>query len=152
MPNPIVLPVNMTHPAIRAVALGLIFQGDRIFVFEASNPYKQKTFYRALGGGIEFGETSLEALKREFQEEIQAELTNIQYLGCIENIFTYGGTPLHELVQLYRADFVDETFYQLEELVFADGSAENITARWIACDRFQSGELWLVPEPCLNYL
>lgn len=27
-----------------------------------------------MGGGVDFGETSLEAVKREFQEEIQAEL------------------------------------------------------------------------------
>ena len=141
-----------TSGIIRAVALGLIFQGDRVFVYEGYDPYKERTFHRALGGGIEFGETSLEALQREFQEEIQAELTNIQYLGCTENIFMYGGTPFHELVQLYRADFVDQRFYQLEELVFADGSAENITARWFERDRFLSGELWLVPEPCLNYL
>jgi 8-oxo-dGTP pyrophosphatase MutT (NUDIX family) len=137
---------------IRAVALGLVFRGDRVFVYEGYDPNKQQMFYRALGGGVEFGETSLEALQREFQEEIQAELINIQYLGCIENIFTYGGTSYHEIVQLYRADFVDTKFYQLDELVFADGSAENIIARWIERDRFLSGELRLVPEACLNYL
>ncbi|MBM0744199.1 NUDIX domain-containing protein [Phormidium sp. CLA17] len=142
----------MADSAIRAVALGLIFQGDRVFVYEAYDPFRQQVFHRALGGGIEFGETSLEALQREFQEEIQAELTNIQYLACIENIFTYNGNSYHELVQLYSADFVDARFYRLEELIFADGSAENITARWIARDRFLSGELRLVPESCLNYL
>ena len=75
----------MGNSAIRAVALGLIFQGDRVFIYEGYDPFKQRMFHRALGGGIEFGETSLEALQREFQEEIQAELTNIKYLACLEN-------------------------------------------------------------------
>jgi 8-oxo-dGTP pyrophosphatase MutT (NUDIX family) len=72
---------------IRTLALGLIRDGDRTFLSEGYDPVKQQIFYRALGGGVDFGETSYDALKREFQEELQAELTNIKYLGCIENLF-----------------------------------------------------------------
>ena len=60
---------------IRILALGLIRDGDRIFISEGYDPGKQQTFYRVLGGGVDFGETSRDALQREFQEEIQAELT-----------------------------------------------------------------------------
>ena len=73
-----------------------MFQDDRILVSEADDPVKQDKFYRALGGGVEFGETSLNALRREFQEEIQTDVTNIHYLGCLENLFTYNGQPGHE--------------------------------------------------------
>jgi 8-oxo-dGTP pyrophosphatase MutT (NUDIX family) len=103
---------------IRVLALGLIREGDRIFISEGYDPVKQQTFYRVMGGGVEFGETSYDALKREFQEEIQAELTNIKYLGCLENLFTFNGQPGHEIIQLYQCDFVDPKFYQLEQLVF----------------------------------
>jgi 8-oxo-dGTP pyrophosphatase MutT (NUDIX family) len=136
---------------IRAIALGLIQDGSRLFVSEGFDPVKQDTFYRALGGGIEFGETSLAALKREFREELQAELTNIRHLGCLENLFMFNGKPGHELVQLYRCDFVDQTFYQLEHVNFAD-SDRTYTAYWIERDRFHSGELRLVPPECLRYL
>lgn len=135
---------------IRAIVLGLIQNGSRVFVSEGFDPVKQDYFYRALGGGIEFGETSLDALKREFQEELQAELTNIRYLGCLENLFTYDGKPGHELVQLYRCDFVDQTFYQLEQVNFAD-SDQTYTAYWLERDRFHSGELRLVPPQCLQH-
>lgn len=103
---------------IRVIALGLIRDGERIFVSEGYDPVKQETFYRALGGGVDFGETSHAALKREFQEEIQAELTSIKYLGCIENLFTFNGRQGHEIIQLYQCDFVDSKFYQLESLIF----------------------------------
>jgi 8-oxo-dGTP pyrophosphatase MutT (NUDIX family) len=136
---------------IRVLALGLIRQGERTFISEGYDPVKQQTFYRAMGGGVDFGETSLEALKREFQEEIQAELTNIHYLGCIENLFTFNGKQGHEILQVYQCDFVDPKFYQLEKLVFAEGERQK-RALWVEISRFKSGELKLVPEQFLEYL
>jgi 8-oxo-dGTP pyrophosphatase MutT (NUDIX family) len=143
---------------IRVLALGLIRDGkyakrtlrERIFVSEGYDPVKQLTFYRAMGGGVDFGETSLEALKREFQEEIQAELTNIRYLGCLENIFTFNGQSGHEIIQLFESDFVDPKFYQLDKLDFSEGERQK-TALWVDINRFKSGELRLVPEQFLDY-
>lgn len=137
---------------IRPIALGLVRHGDRYLMAEGYDPTKQKTFYRALGGGIEFGESSLEALKREFWEELHTELTNITYLGCIENRFTFLNQPGHEIIQLYQCDLADLTLYQADPIQFFDGTEVPITARWLERDRFQSGELWLVPEACLSYL
>ena len=136
---------------IRVLALGLIRHGDRTFISEGYDPVKQQTFYRAMGGGVDFGETSYEALQREFQEEIQAELTNIKYLGCLENLFTFNGKQGHEILQVYQCDFVDPKFYQLEELFFAEGERKK-KALWVDISRFKSGELKLVPEPFLEYL
>lgn len=141
-----------TNQKIRVKALGLIMQDDRVFVSSFYEPVKEKTLYRALGGSVEFGETSLATLQREFQEEIQAELTNIQYLNCLENLFTYLGQPHHEIIQLYQADFADPKFYALEPFTFIDGNNPPAMAEWIHRDRFLSGELWLVPEACLTYL
>ena len=143
--------MSTLSPQIRVIALGLIRQGDRIWVADGQDPVSQRTFYRALGGGVEFGEHSIDALQREFREEIQAELTNIRYLGCIENLFIFDGRPHHEIVQLYEADFADRHFYQRESMQFIDDTYTG-TAAWIPCDRFHSGELRLVPEICLTYL
>ncbi|MEG4227847.1 NUDIX hydrolase [Microcoleus sp. N9_B2] len=137
-------------PNIRVIVLGLIRSGDRIFVSECEDTVKQDTFYRVLGGAVEFGEHSRDALQREFQEEIQAELTNIKYLACLENFFIFNGQAGHELIQLYQCDFVDSKFYELESLDFADGDGEH-TAFWMPIDRFRSGELRLVPEQFIDY-
>ena len=136
---------------IRVLALGLIRDGDRTFISEGYDPVKQLTFYRAMGGGVDFGETSYDALQREFQEEIQAELTNIKYLGCLENLFIFNGKQGHEILQVYQCDFVDSKFYQLEELFFAEGERKK-KALWVDISKFTSGELKLVPEPFLEYL
>ena len=136
---------------IRVLALGLIKKDNRVFMSQGYDPVKQKTFYRAMGGGVDFGETSLEALEREFQEEIQAKLTNISYLKCLENLFTFNGKQGHELLQVYQCEFVDAKFYELESLVFAEGKRQK-TALWVDIALFKSGELLLVPEPFLQLL
>jgi 8-oxo-dGTP pyrophosphatase MutT (NUDIX family) len=103
-----------------------------------------------MGGGVDFGETSLEALQREFQEEIQADLTNINFLGCLENLFTFNGKPGHEILFVYQCDFADAKFYQLEQLVFAEGERKK-RGLWVEINRFKSGELNLVPEQFLEH-
>ncbi|MEG4575733.1 NUDIX hydrolase [Microcoleus sp. N3A4] len=140
----------MQKGKVRVIVLGLIRSGDRIFVYEGDDPVKQDTFYRALGGGIEFGEHSIDALQREFQEEIQAELTNIKYLACLENIFVFNGNTGHEIIQLYQCDFAAPKFYQLESLAFVDGECE-LTALWMPIEHFRSGKLRLVPDNFIDY-
>lgn len=137
--------------SIRVIAIALIQNGDRLFVGEGFDHLKQQTFYRALGGGVEFGETSEVALQREFAEEMGAELTNIRYVATIENLFTFNGNPGHEIIQLYSSDFVDRHLYEQDSILFTEGEVKK-TAVWVAIDRFLSGELCLVPEQCLQYL
>ena len=53
---------------IETKVFGLIRDEKRLLVFEGYDTVKQDKYYRALGGSIEFGETSRAALEREFQE------------------------------------------------------------------------------------
>lgn len=143
--------LSQQKPRIRVIVLGLIQYNGRLLVSEGYDSVKQQTFYRALGGGVEFGEASLDALHREFQEEIQAALTHVRYLGCIENRFVHEGKPGHELIQLYQCSLADPSFYQTETVLGQEGD-QPFTAQWVSADRFKTGELRLVPEACLNYL
>lgn len=142
---------QLTKQQIRVIVIALIKNGTRILVGYGYDQVKQQAFYRALGGGVEFGETSLHALRREFQEEIQAELTQIQYLGCIENLFALNGKPEHELVQLYQCQLTDPRLYEVGSISGQENDTP-FTAHWIEVERFKSGELRLVPEACLAYL
>lgn len=142
----------MGKSRIRPIALGLIRYQGHIFVSKGNDRVSGQAFYRFLGGGIDFGETSIDALKREFQEEIQAELTNIEYVTCLDNIFTCQGKPGHELIQLFRCDFVDSDFYHLDRTYpLIEGDARH-DAIWISIDQVRSGALNLVPGNCHTYV
>lgn len=137
---------------IRAIALGLIEHQGHIFVSKGADPKTNRTFYRFLGGGIDFGEPSWAALAREFTEEVQAELTQIEYVTCLDNIFEYNGKPKHELIQLFRAQFADKQFYQLKKgFRFVEGHRVD-RAIWIPISDVLNGTLRLVPESCHRYL
>ncbi|WP_071517170.1 NUDIX hydrolase [Geitlerinema sp. PCC 9228] len=142
----------MAHQSdsIRVLALGIIRCGDRLFLSQGYDASKQQTFYRALGGGVDFGEYSRDALIREFQEEIQAHLTNIRYITCMENIFVYNDRPGHELIQLYQCDFANPQWYEIPEVTFWEGDRQK-KALWVEMERLASGELRLVPEQFLQY-
>jgi len=55
---------------IRPIAICVIRRRDEILVFESRDTVKNETFYRPLGGGINFGEHSKDAVRREIFEEI----------------------------------------------------------------------------------
>jgi len=99
---------------IRPLAICLFRNRDRILVGEGYDPVKRETFYRPLGGGIEFGERAEAAVRREVREEIGAEAASLQYLFTLENIFTFNGETGHEIVMVFDGRLLDESFYARE--------------------------------------
>lgn len=97
---------------IRPLALCVFRRGDRIFVSQGYDSRKEQTFFRPIGGKIEFGERGAEAVAREVREEIDAEVTDLAYLGALENIFTYEGKRHHEIVMIYDGRFRDPAMNQ----------------------------------------
>ena len=77
----------------KAKVLGIVYCGEQILVeeFHGRHSKGEGTFYRPIGGSIEFGELSNQALIREYYEELQVEINIQHYLGCLENIFKIGG-------------------------------------------------------------
>ena len=69
---------------IRPIVLGLAIKDNKLLVSEGFDNIKNQTFYRCLGGGIEFLEKSTDALKREFQEEINIDIVIKDFLGISE--------------------------------------------------------------------
>lgn len=102
----------MRAEQIIAKAICLFRNDDLILVAEGFDEVKGEFYYRPIGGKIEFGETSAQAIQREVLEEIEANIHNLNYIGTIENIFTYNGDLGHEVVFVYDAEFVDKSFMQ----------------------------------------
>lgn len=134
---------------IRPITLGLAIKNNKLLVSEGFDKVKKETFYRCLGGGIEFLEKSKEALKREFLEEINIDITVKDFLGISENIFTYQGKKAHELILFYSIDISDENYQ--EEYKVVDDHGETV-AKWIDIDEFKNKNKILYPEEVFQYI
>lgn len=134
---------------IRPIALGLAIKNNKLLVSEGFDKVKNESFYRCLGGGIEFLEKSEDALKREFLEEINIDITVKDFLGISENIFTYQGKKAHELILFYSIDISDENYQ--EEYKVIDDHGETI-AKWIDIEEFRNKNKILYPEEVFKYI
>jgi len=121
----------MTPKQIRPLALCVFRNGSRILVSEGLDFTKGQTYYRPLGGGIEFGESGVAAITREIREELGVEITTPHLLGVMENIFNLEGDPGHEIVFVYDARFVDESLYSRETIPFQEEGWATPHAIWL---------------------
>lgn len=136
---------------LRPIALAVVRRRDEILVFEGYDPTKAQNFFRPLGGGINFGERGIEALRRELTEELGIEVDEARYLGTLENIFVYDGKPGHEICLIYAVTFQDSSLYRREELQGREGDAEPFVAKWKAVADFRSGDR-LYPDGLIDLL
>lgn len=135
---------------LRPIALGVIRRHDEILVFEGYDPTKAQSFFRPLGGGINFGERGAEALGRELAEELGADVVEPRYLGTLENLFVYDGRPGHEICLIYEVTFRDRSLYEREQLEGRE-AASSFQAKWKRLSDFQNGDR-LYPEGLIDLL
>jgi len=137
---------------IRPVALCVFRNRDRILVFEGFEKLRSETFYRPLGGGIEFGEKAEDAVRRELKEEIDAEVGELRYLGLLENIYTFNGKPYHEIVLIFDGVLINSGLYEQAVIVGEEANGEVIRALWKRLDEFGEGKSILYPPGLLEML
>jgi len=92
---------------VKAKAMGVSWHGDRVLVERGLDRATGERFYRAIGGSIEFGERSADALRREWREEYGIEISGERLLGVIENLFEHEGERGHEIVFVFEATLAD---------------------------------------------
>lgn len=117
---------------IRTIVLAAIVRPSdhALLVFRGYDASKAQTFYRLLGGGIEFGESSPQALQRELQEELGVTVRPLRKLATLESIFTYEGRLGHEIVIVWLAEFTDPALYLEEALPYTEGDHQSV-ALWV---------------------
>lgn len=105
---------------IRFVALGAVQRENEILVFKKKAPETGEPFYRLLGGGVEFGEHSRDAVVREFNEELGVRFADPTYIGTFERMFSYDGERGHEVWRVYEGYISEGWPYDRESFTFVE--------------------------------
>ena len=65
---------------------------------------EKDNYYSLIGGRVKYGETTIEALIREIQEEIGIKVNKkeTKLINVSENFFKYNGKEFHELLFIYK--------------------------------------------------
>ena len=135
----------MPPPRIRALALCVFHHQGRILVNRFDDPVTGRCMYRPLGGGIEFGETSAEAIVREIHEELDLPIDNLRLLGTLESLFVYNDKPGHEIVLVYDGQFTDPSRYEQPHLDGQESNGAPFRATWQGSASF-TDDSPLVPQ------
>lgn len=138
--------------SIRVAARCLFRHKGQILTISAQDPDKPEPHYGVPGGGVKFGETSEQALRREVREELGAEVTDLDLLSVSEEIHEVQGQAYHEIVFLYEGRFVDPGFYDRPVIPYVEGPEPRAVATWMPILTFVSGEKRLLPEQLVETL
>ena len=138
---------------IRTIVLAAIVRPSdhALLVFRGYDSSKAQIFYRPLGGGVEFGESSQQALQRELQEELGVTVRPVRKLATLENIFAYEGVRGHEIVIVWLAEFTDPALYLEEMLPYTEGDQQSV-ALWVVPAKLQAQGIPLYPVELTDLL
>ena len=128
-------------PAIRPIALGMLWRGHEILVFDAYDSVKKERFHRPLGGGIEFGELASAAVARELREETGHSVEVGSLLGVLENVFVHEGRDHHEICFVFDVRFEAPTAYERDSFEIVEvihGEEVRLPAIWVDPDRLDA--------------
>lgn len=134
---------------IRNVALGCALKNNKLLVEKGIDKVKGITFYRCIGGGIETNELPIEAVKREFNEELNFDIIVNKPLGIIDNTFTYNGKQGHEIVHLFDITIPEKNYK--EKYTILDNNTTSY-GEWIDVNEFKEKRKTLFPTDMLKYI
>ncbi|RHQ79610.1 ArsC/Spx/MgsR family protein [Waltera sp.] len=108
---------------------GILIHNEKILLQRPKNDD-----YAIIGGHVAAMETSMETLKREFEEELHAEIEVDNLLAIGEIYFPWGKRPCHQICLYYNVHLLDDSipmdgvFHGYDEL---DHERINLDFCWI---------------------
>jgi len=127
-------PMSSLRSNINVKALGLHWRDGRLLAAEVRDSHGRVVGVRPLGGTVEFGESSQSALRREFLEELGAEIEVLSGPQVIENIYVFEGENGHEIMFIFEIEFVSDDYRNHETISFNESDGTSGIARWDALD------------------
>ena len=124
---------NVVSISVRAVVLG---EGRALAQKPTDDP---AACYAFIGGQYEVGDTFVSRLRREFQEETNAEVADCHYLFVVEDRFRWAGKLIHSLEHYFGVTLDREDIETRES---------HLAQHWLPVDSLKSYDLrpWIVRD------
>lgn len=116
---------------------GILLQNDKILLQRPKNDD-----YAIIGGHIACFETTVDALKREFEEELHTKIEVEDLLAVGEIFFTWGQKPCHQICLYYNVRLIDNNiplegiFHGYDEL---DNERIDLDFCWVPLEDIRNG-------------
>jgi 8-oxo-dGTP diphosphatase len=94
--------LNIYSNKLRVRVCGILIQNKKVLVIKHKNLGELGQLWIPPGGGVQFGESIVEALKREFLEESNLEISVNDFLTVNEHI----DSKLHAIELFYKVSLV----------------------------------------------
>ena len=133
--------IDSRHIYIKSLCI--IERDKKLLLCKGYDSVKKETFFRIIGGTVDFREKAEEALRREIREELDSELENLEFVTVVENIFTYEGAKAHEICFLYKGDLSNKDAYKKRIIPIPD--AKDFPAEWVPISDILEGKSILYP-------
>lgn len=85
---------------------GLLLHNSKVLVSKEN--IKGKLYLKFPGGGLEFGEGTLDCLHREFREELDISIKIKEHFYTTEDYFQSAFSPQHQVLSIYYLVETDE--------------------------------------------
>jgi len=121
----------METQQIKVKAMCVLEHDGKFLVSKGYDTVKNESFYRILGGHIDFGESAESGVRREIREELGCELEKLKFLTVLENIFMYNGKSGHEIVFLYSGQLSDKGLYMKQSMSIVEPD-KTLEAFWVS--------------------
>jgi len=131
------LTIDIEQYKLNIRSTGVIIHNNKLLTHKDIN----HDHYALIGGRIQIGEDSETTLKREILEEIGKEIKTIEYIGTIENFFEINSQKYHEIMFIYKAEFINEEDQKIEYTLKNIEGKEHLKYEWIDLDKIDECNL-----------
>lgn len=147
--------MNFEEGILNCRSAGFIIKNNKILLHKG----KEVDFWAPIGGKVKIMESSIDAVKREYKEELDIEVEVERLIWIAENFFEFDSKKYHEYTFIYLLIDVNNMLScEEDELVLNE---KEFLYKWIDRDKinklsvkpgFLSGNLEKLPEQLVHVI
>jgi len=140
----------MSLDSIRFKAAALFVHQGNILVEEVENRDTGETWFVPPGGGVEYAESSLQALKREILEELGWNIKDEKLIGSFESFHVINGIEEHEISFVYFAVPENSSVFKESEFRISEDNGNRKIFTWMSIPDLAKPGALLYPKGLLE--